>query len=507
MKELAVINFSGGINDVIEPHLIPIEMSTDLLNADVSNGAVISLRGLTQTDVDPNSELIYQNGDRQITEWGNRFYWSDNETGKLNSSLGYYGVPSTDLKPNISPGEAGGRFITDKVYSYAYSYLTSDGFEGSLNPNLINTYKPSTDLGELVISNFGNPPEYVTGVVVYRTLADGAVFYRVGSKSLFDKELDDTFIFEDDVSDGSLLLRPQVDLTNLTEAITDGKYLVEKNSVFYVAVGPFVRFSNVNDPMAYPAVNSITFDDDITGMLAFDEYVFVATKNRTYIILGDTFEDIVKRELPESQGVKNWRTIGRIRNSPVWLSNDGLCAYQQYDNRSGRKISIISEDLKIIPKGSKSAVVADDSYYLLFDDYALCFDFTRGLKVYRVEWVGDWGWYDKDADLLILKQGEAYFSANTGDELEFTYLSPEFTFGDMQNLKQIGRIHVDSNCDLKLEYYADGVLTSSYKSIKGDHDQRRFYVPPGWTGRRLQVKISGVGELRGIKTEYIIRKS
>jgi hypothetical protein len=507
MKELAITNFVGGINDVIEPHLIPLEMSTDLLNADVSNGAVISLKGLVQADIDATSELVYQNGDRQIVEWGNRFYWSDNETSELNSSLGYYGVPAPETAPNISDGVAGGRFVTNSTYTYAYAYATPDGFEGSLNPTLTNAYTPTTNLGSLIITNFGAPPEYVTKVVVYRTVANGAIFYRVGSKSLYDQELDGTFIFEDEVSDTQLLLRPQVDLTNLTDAITEGKYLVEKDSVFYVAVGPYVRFSNVNDPMAYPAVNSVTFDTDITGMLAFDEYVFVATRNQVYILLGSSFEDIVKQELPEAQGVKNWRTIQRVRNAPVWVSNDGVCSYQQFDNRSGRRVRVISEDLKTIPDGSVSATVANDVYYLFYDTYSICLDFNRGLKVYRVEWVADWGWYDKDNDKLIIKVGEAYFEAGTGKDLEFLYQSPELTFGDMQNLKQIGRVHVDANCDLAFEYIADGQLKSTYVSKRTDFDQRRFYVPPEWTGRRLQMRVKGIGEMRGIKLEYKFRRT
>ena len=508
MEQIRIENFSGGINDVIEPHLLDSRFSKNLTNAFVTNGAIKSAKKLEVTDP-VVSYLTHQTGERSIVHWADEYFWSDNNSGDMSSTQGYLGVESVGNNVIASDGAAGGRFPEGQVFKYFYTYSTNEGYRGApYSLTDVTSYTgPSGDGGTVVMTGFDTEiPNYVTYIEIWRTTGDGEEYYKVGQVNRFSGDEFGNITFTDDVADENLILNEKYDLTAPDHKPEIGKYLCEKNGVFFLAVGSKVYFSKQSNPHSYPPLQYVNFDDDISGMLAFEDYVFVMTINRSYILTGDSIVDIAKQELPDAQGIKNWKTAHRVKNMPVWISNDGLCAYVQYDQRSGRKVQVLTENLFTIPDSPKSAVVANDIYYLFYESETIAFDFREQLKITRLDWSLDWAWYDKNNDMLIGKLGVVYYKDDAGDELEFEYLSPEFVAGDMQKLKLIGRVHADANCELKFTYYTEGTEVWSYTLPYAGIDQRTEYISPLVMGRRIQVKIQGTGTLRGLSFDYEMRR-
>lgn len=508
MEQIRIENFSGGINDEIEPHLLDSRFSKNLKNCLVTNGAIKSSRELQVTDI-VDSNLIYQTGERSIVHWADDYFWTDNDSGEIDSTQGYLGVEASLNNLTAEDGDAGGRFPEGEVFQYFYTYLTSDGYRGApYSLTDVESYTaPVGDIGTVNLSGFDlSIPNYVAFIEIWRTTGNGSEFYKVGQVNRFSGDEFGNITFVDDVADINLLLNEKYDLTSPDNKPQIGKYLSEKNGVFYIAVGSSVYFSKQSNPHSYPPLQYVNFDDEITGMLAFEDYVLVMTKNRTYTLTGDSVIDIAKDELPDAQGIKNWKTAQRVKNMPVWVSNDGLCAYVAYDQRSGRKIQVLTENLFNLPDNPNSAAVANDIYYLFYDSETIAFDFRDQLKITRLDWVLDWGWYDKNNDMLIGKLGAVYYKDDNGSELEFEYLSPEFVAGDMQKLKLIGRVHVDADCELAFTYYSEGTEVWSYTLPYTGIDQRTEYISPLVMGRRVQVKIQGIGTLRGLSFDYEMRR-
>lgn len=507
-ETISIDAFNGGINNVIEPHLLQNNFAKDIRNGEIHNGAIKSARG--SSVIDPTeSELIFQNGNRSIIKWNGFYYFTDNITGEMSSTEGYMGVPKPQTLMRAREGKKGGRFPASSAYKYLYTYFTDLGYRSA--PYSVTDYTEivigAEDRGVIHLTGFDetNLPDYATGFEVWRTIDGGSEFFKVGEAGVFSLNGDD-IEYQDKIPDGRLILNEKLDLTATDDIPDTGKYLCERNSVFYIAEGDKVYFSKQSNPHSFPALNNIIFDDTITGMIATEDFTMVFTRNRAYVLTGDSLADIRKDEIPDSQGVSNWKTVSRVKNMPVWVSNDGLCAYQPFDNRSGRKITVLTENLFDLELNPFSAAVANDVYYLFYANETIAFDFLTNLKIYRLDWKFDWAWYDKDNDMLVGKKGETYYNAAGGDEMEFEYTSPEFVANDMHRLKMFGRMHVDSDCDLEMTFYAEGTEVWRHTLELADLNQRTEFISSLVEGRRIQVKVSGVGTLRGLRFDYQIRR-
>ena len=129
MPKLNVFDFSGGINNEIQPHLIEKRFCSNLINANVESGSCIPYPDKATSDDPDIGYLTYQNGERSVIKWGNEFYWSNNDTSVLESTLGYVGItpPSSPMK--LSKGPIGDRFTG--VRKYLARFVTDEGFESA----------------------------------------------------------------------------------------------------------------------------------------------------------------------------------------------------------------------------------------------------------------------------------------------------------------------------------------------------------------------------------------
>jgi hypothetical protein len=125
MSKLRVTDFSGGIINAIEPHLLDPKFSVSLTNADVSTGSLVPHKGLKEVSDPKIPELTNLSKSRSIIRFGNNYYWSDNDSGELDSTLGYFGIKPPSSSPLIKFGSLGNNF--SGVYRYKFRFVSDFG--------------------------------------------------------------------------------------------------------------------------------------------------------------------------------------------------------------------------------------------------------------------------------------------------------------------------------------------------------------------------------------------
>jgi len=130
MAQFGVQTFNGGEVNRIRPHLLKSQFATDTLDADIVDGSLRSFRASVRTS-DSVEELDNQNttGTLSVVKFGEEFYSSNNDTGELTSTLGYFGLTPPNLKPSVKPNVFGDRFTG--IYKYLITFETPEGWESA----------------------------------------------------------------------------------------------------------------------------------------------------------------------------------------------------------------------------------------------------------------------------------------------------------------------------------------------------------------------------------------
>jgi len=125
MPTIQLSKFDGGVINATDASLIPLEASTVLSNSDVSTGVLIPRTQKTEIDDPDIPELTNQDGNRSIVRFGGEYYFSDNETSELSSTLGFIGITPPTSALGVLLGPPGDRFTGN--LKYLFIYATADG--------------------------------------------------------------------------------------------------------------------------------------------------------------------------------------------------------------------------------------------------------------------------------------------------------------------------------------------------------------------------------------------
>lgn len=352
-------------------------------------------------------------------------------------------------------------------------------------------------------------PEVVGGITtvnVYRTVGDGEVYFLAARLPV------GTSSFRDNLSDEELVSGRELDFSPVAPPVysVDGKgnalrleprFLTEQLEQFYVASGNRVYISDQGNPHRWDVRKFLQLDDECTGLARYRDGVLAFTANRTYQITGSTLADIRLRWIPEYQGCKDWRTIAYLNNNPTWISNDGLCQY-------GFVADIQAELLQTLTLGKYDwpeivwGTVANKRYYgVTSHNEAVIYDFQRNGAISKVTIDAQFAEYDPDADVIVFKDlGGNDMALGTGDEKEWTYVSPQFTF-DSNQLKRIRSCWVRCDEDLTILVAVDGVDRFTGESLFSV-PYRRLFFPAGMTGTQFQFTLKSKGKLDQISIEW-----
>jgi len=346
----------------------------------------------------------------------------------------------------------------------------------------------------------------ITAVNIYRTVGDGTEFFLVASLAAGTETYIDT-VSDEQAASGKVLngdpLAPpiyEVDEDGNARKIV-GRFLTEQLEVFYLASDDRVYLSEQSNPHAWDVRKFIELDDICTGLARYRDGVLAFTRNRTYQITGSTLADIRKRFIPEPQGCKDWRSIAYLNNNPTWISNDGLCQY-------GFVPEIQAELLQTLTVGKYDwpevvwATVANRKYYgITPDNTAVIYDFERDGAISIITLNAAYALYDADNDKIIYRDriGEDYWVGG-GDDLEWRYESPTFTFGT-NRLKRMRSLWFRCDKSIQVAVEVDGV-----QQFSGESDARvpyrRLFLRAGMTGTQFKFTLRSKGKLDQLTIEW-----
>ena len=486
---IQINDFSAGANNYIDRAKLGEKVAVMMRDCIPETGSLES--GYNDLPVPAESPVDlghWGDSDRSVAKQFGRTYWSNN----LAQSAPYYGgdhyalgVPYPDFPPELSTTDDEGSERKGR-YRYCMTYVRA-GYESAPGP-VGDGYFSSIELaeGKAVRYLAGAPPEGITAVNVYRTVAEGAEFYLL--ESLTPEEA--AALRTDKLADNDLLMHNVLESLYYLPPPDGGKYLTEQSETFFLAVGDKLYYSEVSNCHAWNPSSWISFEDDITGIVEEFQGILVLTANRVYRVTGNDVLTIAKQEIPTRQGCTNWRSCATLSNAPIWLSNDGLCMWD------GQSVKLLSFQRYRIDNTPRFAVSANDCYWLFGDRGVIVYDLRSGGIFYSLSTLADYAWYDVDKDTLYLRREGVYYRQGASRTRRTGFYRSALLGGNLP-LTQMRKLRISSSgmVEVTLRNHLNKVV---FKGTVPGGATREIWLPSGKWTRGCEIEVSFTGTLREI---------
>ena len=505
--------FTGGMNSVIAPDLLDTKTAQDILDAVIDEGKLSPAPDLENLGRSPEDYGHFGTRNRSVVKWYDRYYWSNNNA----STAPYYGgnvepigVPYPEEQPTLGIIEPPW-FTNEDVgprtgeYKYCITYVNANGFEGA--PGSLESWYRAVTLDNQAVRVYSPewPQENGVSIVkarVWRTAANGADFYWVGDitssgASVDDAMTDSKLLMQENLSTQDNYPPPGFSDTYSNGQRKGGKYLTESGGVFFLAVGSHLYFSVLGDPHAWPTLNFIDIGDTITGITPEFQGVLVFTSSNAFRVTGaDDPETVVKAVIPGNHGCISWRSIAHLDNMPIWLSNDGICAWDGESVIPLSEKTIDTDGLSV-----KAAVSAKEAYYLSTNNGTLVYDKKNSGLFRRLSWNPVYAWYDAERDKLFfqMEDGGQTYGVSRKKTLEWYYLSPRIDGGASLAQKRFLELAVVSTGTLQVDFRVEGECVCACSLPAG---RTRVKLPRNAIGRYAEVGLRGAGTLVELAVTY-----
>lgn len=478
--------FSGGMNEVIDPALLNEKTASLLINANIESGKLVSVKMPKSLPVNIPEDLDhYGKINRSVVKLYERTYWSINDTLSApfygGDKENYLGIPFPDYNKEVmfAPQDEGG---LSGNYKYCVTYVNKNGWESATGA--VFDYERSVTLENQWVKITVNwEDERIYYAKIYRTQKEGADFFCVGEVN----KPGDSFI--DKTSDYTLAGLEALSTIDNYPPPDNGKFLCESGNVFFLAVGSTLYFSQQGNPHAWPKLNFIGFDDIITGIVAEFQGILVFTNNNTWRVTGaDDPATLIKTQLPGNQGCVLYNSIAQISNAPVWLSNDGICLWD------GESINVISRQIiNTVRLQVNCAASANDCYYLFLKDGAILYDHRNGDIFSKLDFSCNYAWYDGKTDVLYLQNSSGISAWGQGEYGTYRYKTgyigmPESEYSVYKEVI----VTLSGTANVTFDVEGKTVFSVDLKR-SGKH---RLKLPYNTIGRYAQIKVVGTGELK-----------
>jgi len=517
--------FNGGINNLIEPHLIKDNEAQYVADCKIVSGAIETAKekGIAVSEVYGGQHAIYYKAkdevvasteDRFYVEWSGFLYWS-NSAGTLKR---YDGTDENDIGNHTHPAQSptvatNGSGFLDGDYVYTITYLHEGLFESAPADSV--TISPARQAVKVSFND--TAPATATHRLVYRAGGLNPTF------NLVEKvDISDTF-YIDNTSDFNIS-RTEL-TTTLNEAPPTGlDMLVEVNGTFFGALGDKVYFSKEGQPEYWSNYQYVQFPTTIEGLGVVGGVVIAFTDEEMYMISGTNIANIQRTKLPFEYGCKHKRTVRNIKGVLVWMSAmdeyDVICAYAGADVQI---LNITNTKMNYVEIGSKTyadfttetydnftyettnAIVSDRRYYLFLTGRTVVVDFEFEPKTYYLT-DNILGAYTRDNQLYVIEGTDVYnyLDAPTANYRNLEFVTREYTDGKITREKTYRKIHIDGEGSWSIDVLVDNV---KIHTLSGS-DSMWGYLPSGAHGRRISFRVtsSGLVKIRGISYEYELKK-
>lgn len=486
--------FNGGMNDWIDPSLLESGVAVELVNADISTGRIKALKRPVRIDeTDPVNLGHYGSRVRNVVKWYDRYYWSDNTAVDSGFYGGYpenfLGMPYpfyTGQGANVSIAAAAPEDNETGLtgsFKYCVCFVSENGWEGA--PGSSEEYETGIELADQFAAvTVTWSDSRIAYAKIYRTTASGADYYCVGEirtsgDTFTDKTPDETLV----------MLNPLTTADNLPPP-ERGKYLTEYNGVFFLAAGSLLYYSVQGNPHAWPVLQYLNFDDEITGIAPEFMGILVFTKNHVWRVVGaESSATLTKTYIPGNHGCLTFRSISVLNNAPVWLSAGGICLWD------GSTVQVVSYRRIITGnEGVRYAVSAHDCYYLFLTSGCIVLDRRNGDVFRKLDFTCNYAWFDGNQNLLYLQTADSLYQFGTGEPLRYRYKSPVISSTKTAKFKEL-EICISGTGQASARI--DGVRVMDLAIPSG-----RSRLKLGVAGRSFQLDITGTGTLDEIEVKY-----
>lgn len=417
--------------------------------------------------------------------------------GNVTVPLGIAKPPEACIATQADPTATEEISASSETLQYTYTYYSEDfGIEG---PPADLSNELSLEASKVVdLTNFILPTDnQVTHIYIYRLGAGTTEFTKHSEILLSDLSepvRDDlpSIDLQGDLLESDDYYPPPIDL----------KFITEAYGILFGASGNKLYFSRTGLPDAWPPLYYIEFSRAITGIVPIDEGLLVQSKYRTDILVGDDPGNFAKLPLSTKHGCLHNSTNQEVNSLPVWISSDGIVAYE-----SGR-INVVSrnklchQELDVI-----NTITHDEIYYILLTDYSMLVMDTRfGIIFKNIKFTSKVTNVHMHEDILYASIGEKLYILDTGDDLELEYLSPVFTENDHAVIKLYNNIYIRADGTFIFKAYIDGEEVIN-KKIEGNkiHDVK---VPEKkQRGSNIQVYFKGLGKIYEYEYKVVGRQN
>ncbi len=354
-----IVDFSGGMNTLLAPHLIQKNEARTLVNVDIRFGALQSMPNLNEVEPLPGGPFFYEYlgkvhsypSWRSNVLWDGKWYWSSSfSNGKMlpDGTELPLGLPTPTTELTIAV-EGDGPHEGDFKYTYTF-YSTTTGAESAPAP------LPKYLKGEgnnIKLTGFEPLPTGADRYKIYRIGGYLPMFAQVETTSATDylDTLDDTKI------DGRIL-----QTMRNGQAPQRLKNLVELNGRFYGTVGNKIYFSALGNPDSWYISDYFIVRGYITALGTVPGGLLILGASATSLLYGTDPSNFRLKLISDQYGCQSKESVAYLSDSVIWLSDKQIVMCNGYKimDVTAFKVDRIRG---IIATG---AVVENETYYCSF---------------------------------------------------------------------------------------------------------------------------------------------
>lgn len=375
--------------------------------------------------------------------------------------------------------------------NYVYTYYSSiTGFESAPT-------QASDDLAcvinNVVVTNFATTSD---------ATVDAIRLYRIGG-TLKDYYLVDTIsktatTYTDTKTDLQVLDGTLLTSQDLTIPPVGIKFLTEYNAALFGAIDSTLYFSNPGTVDKWVDYNYVNFPEHITGLGVTQNGLLIFSRNKTWILTGDSLSTYSKYLLNGNQGCISHNTIAYVGNNLLWLGLDGI------NTSVGGSVEVLSwRKLGKLVLNPKIAKVYDNQYYLFHSTGCIVVDFRDGgVRFYTLDLLVRGAYYSSEYDMLyILKPNDiGMYELDTGNTLTYTYKSGWIADNGVTSYKTYKNLYIKSIGTNTLKLYVNGDLVNTINLVDGVNS---VSFPQTHTrGYYVELEFSGQGEIVEVDFNY-----
>jgi len=505
----------------IAPHLLPVNKGAFVENIKLFSGNMVPFKDtVLDHTVTAGTDTIYQYRDDTGNFWfewqtdvdviespvandpNNRVYysgapgglrWTDNIDGlssspyPANDKTLVFNPPADTpvLVAGVEPPDVS--LFTPEIRSYAYTFVTSDGWESSPSPlsTVIDIY-PGQTVSITILSNPGVVDLNIVYTRIYRTTPAG-VWQFVTQLDIGITNYIDAIATENlgGVLATQTWLPADNDIIGII-ANDSGSAIAFKNNELWVSE-PYVLY-------AYPLAYRLSVSNNIVSVKASSQSIYIATDGQPYVAIGVRAGEYQLIKIDEDLPCLSKRSMVDAGERSFYASTDGIVQFEGTTAKLVTRNIIESRDwFDNYDPANLKGVWFDGRVYYFGATTSFIFNPDGGDIVHL-----DFGSSVLDAynsleeNVLYILTGTSIYKFDSGAGLmTMAYRSRDMITspGWFSSLK----IDAEDYTNITFELYEDGALVHSTTILSND-----FVRLPTKRYRKHSWKIIGTSEIRGV---------